>query len=297
MKVRIVSRDNGWGLSKDIQVLRDAILRTNPEAQVEFCDWQHQPASRVDIQFFLELLPAHMFDLAGRNIMVPNPEWFDRAWLPRLSRCSEVWAKTRDCLRIFSMYHRAVTFTGWTSPDRFLPDVPKELTMVHLAGNSSAKGTNEVLQAMAMVPEHTMALVTRRKYGIPGNVRAIEHLSDSEFMRLQNRAMVHLCPSSYEGFGHYINEALSTGAVVITTASEPMTDLVQPSFGVGVGVKSVSAHHLAQLRHVDPVQLAEAIRSVMGAPVPVIEELGRRSRAAYLSTRDAFHTRVTELLR
>jgi len=297
MRIRIVSRDNGWGLTKDIQVLRDAILRTNPEAQVEFCDWQHQPASRVDIQFFLELLPAHMFDLAGRNIMVPNPEWFERAWLPRLARCSEVWAKTHDCLRIFSWYHRSVTFAGWTSPDRLLPDVPREVELVHLAGNSSAKGTNEVLQAMAMVPEHHLTMVTRKSYACPPNVHAIEHLTDSEFMRLQNRAMVHLCPSSYEGFGHYINEALSTGAVVITTASEPMTDLVQPSFGVGVGVKSVSAHHLAQLRHVDPVQLAEAIRSVMGAPVPVIEELGRRSRAAYLSTREAFHNRVTELLR
>lgn len=297
MKVRIVSRDNGWGLSKDIQVLRDAILRTNPEAQVEFCDWQHQPASRVDIQFFLELLPAHLFDLAGRNIMVPNPEWFERPWLARLGRCTEVWAKTADCLRIFSRYHRKVVFSGWTSPDRLLPDVPRAMELVHLAGNSSAKGTQAVLEAMALLPEHSLTLVTRKSYACPSNVRAIEHLSDSEFMRLQNRARIHLCPSSYEGFGHYINEALSVGALVITTASEPMTDLVQPSFGIGVRVRSTSLQHLAQHRHVDPVELAEAIRAAMSAPAAVIEELGRRSREAYLSTRDAFHTRVTELLR
>lgn len=297
MRVRIVSRDNSWGLSKDIQVLRDAILLARPDAEVEFIDWQHQPTSRVDVQFYLELLPGHMFDLAPRNIMVPNPEWFERAWLPRLARCGEVWAKTHDCLRVFSAVHPNVVFSGWTSPDRWMPGVEKKKALVHLAGNSSAKGTQEVLEAMRLLPEYRLALVTRRTYTLPENVDRIEHLRDEAFRILQNEAMIHLCPSSYEGFGHYINEALSTGALVITTASEPMTDLVQPSFGIGVRVRSTSLQHLAQHRHVDPVELAEAIRAAMGAPAAVIEEIGRRSREAYLSTREAFHNRVTELLR
>ena len=296
MKVRIVSRDNGWGLSKDIQVLRDAILRTNPEAQVEFCDWQHQPTSRVDIQFFIELMPGHMFGLAGKNIAVPNPEWFERAWLPRLAQCDEVWCKTHDCLRIFDRHHRRAVFSGWTSPDRYLPEVPREFRMVHLAGNSSAKGTQAVLDAMASLPEHRLTMVTRRKYAVPSNVEAIEQMDDAEFRRLQNAAMVHLCPSSYEGFGHYINEALSACALVITTASEPMSELVRPGFGVGVQVKSMSAQHMAMHRHVDAGELAEVIRAVMASPEAVITELGRRARGAYLSGREDFHNRVTELL-
>lgn len=38
---------------------------------------------------------------------------------------------------------------------------------------------------------------------------------------------VHVCPSSREGFGHYINEARSVGALVVTIAAGPMNELVQ----------------------------------------------------------------------
>lgn len=296
MRVRIVSRDNSWGLSKDIQVLRDAILLARPDAEVEFIDWQHQPTSRVDVQFYLELLPGHMFDLAPRNIMVPNPEWFERAWLPRLARCGEVWAKTHDCLRVFSAVHPNVVFSGWTSPDRWMPGVEKKKARVHLAGNSSAKGTQEVLEAMRLLPEYRLALVTRRTYTLPENVDRIEHLRDEAFRILQNEAMIHLCPSSYEGFGHYINEALSCGAVVITTASEPMTDLVRPEFGIGVRVKSVSTQHMAQHRHAAPSDLAAAIQAVMGTSADVLSVLGDRARSSYLSGRATFHKRLNDLL-
>ena len=38
--------------------------------------------------------------------------------------------------------------------------------------------------------------------------------------------MVHICPSAREGFGHYINEARSVGAVVLTIDAAPMSEFV-----------------------------------------------------------------------
>lgn len=296
MRIRIVSRDNGWGLSRDYAVLRDAILLARPDASVEFVDWQSRPSGVVDIHFYLELLPSHLFGLARRNVAVPNPEWFPHAWLPLLRNCSEVWAKTNDCLNIFHQHHRNVVRTGWTSPDRWI-DVVKERRVVHLAGASSAKGTNEVIQAMALLPDIEATVVW--KHAIPHpppNVRVTGNLDEATFRLLQATAAIHLCPSSYEGYGHYVNEARSVGACIIGTNAEPMTDLVRPGYAIGAAVAHTSFQHLAQHKHVSVESLAECIRAGWNAPMGTIEELGRRARSAYLSDRDEFHARVAELL-
>ena len=40
--------------------------------------------------------------------------------------------------------------------------------------------------------------------------------TDAELREIQNANLFHLCPSETEGFGHYIVEALSVGAIVLT---------------------------------------------------------------------------------
>lgn len=296
MKIRIISRDNGWGLSRDYAVLREAILLARPDALVEFLDWQARPSGVVDAHFYLELIPSHLFGLARRNVAVPNPEWFPHGWLPLLRKCSEVWAKTGDCEHIFSRHHRKVVRTGWTSPDRWL-DVPKDRKVVHLAGASSAKGTREVLQAMALLPDIEATVVWKESIpNPPPNVRVHGNLDESLFRSMQASSAIHLCPSSYEGFGHYVNEARSVGACIIGTNAEPMTDLVRKEYAIGAAVASTSLQHLAVHKHVSAESLAECIRVAWNAPTGTLDELGRRARSAYLSDRAGFHARVAELL-
>lgn len=297
MKVRIVTRDNGWGLSKDVVVLTEAINLARPDADVSFADWQTRPPESVDVQFFLELLPGHLFGLAGRNIAVPNPEWFMADFNSHIRRCSEVWAKTEDCATIFRTIAKRVEFTGWTSPDRFNGGVQRKRRLVHLAGNSSAKGTAQVLDAMRMLPDLQLTLVSAREWlNLPGNVDHRRRLEDAEFAQLQNEATIHLCPSSYEGFGHYINEARSCGALIITTAAAPMNELVHGSFGIGALAFSISRQNLATHKHVSAPSLAGCIRSAWEAPDDVVAVLGGRARNAYLADRDRFHERVKALL-
>ena len=44
-----------------------------------------------------------------------------------------------------------------------------------------------------------------------------ERVDDDKLIEFMNKFYYHLCPSEAEGFGHYINEALSCKSIVVTT--------------------------------------------------------------------------------
>jgi len=300
MRVRLISKDNGLGLSRDMAILRRALIAISGEKiRVECVDWQSKPsAERADLNIFLELVnPAH-FKAAKWNVFVPNPEWFMREWRPHLQGFDQVWAKTRDCEAIFKGLHRSVVFTGWTSPDLFDGTVDRKKRLLHVAGGSSAKGTEQVLQAMAMLGDgFHLTLVSRKHWNAPANVTKTGPLSDADLRRVMNEHAIHLCPSSYEGFGHYINEARSVGAVIITTNAAPMNELVRPTFGLGASVASVSTQNLAQHKHADVASLAQCIDMAMTTPEEVLVRLGHGARQAYLEEAQAFEETLITLLK
>jgi hypothetical protein len=301
MRIQLITRDNGLGLSHDMQVLRSALVGISGEAtQVSFTDWQAKPAPKgsFDLNIFLELLnPAH-YRSAAKNILVPNPEWFIQQWRPHLHGLTQVWAKTRDCERIFKGLHRDVRYTGWSSFDLYDPTVERKKALLHVAGGSSAKGTAAVLEAMRMLPDHRLTLVTSRPItSPPENVTVLGRQDAAELKRLMNEHAVHLCPSSYEGFGHYINEARSVGAVIVSTAAAPMDELVGGEFGLLAGVTSRGWQNLATHQHVDPEALSRCIASAMACPLPLLLELGTHAREQYLKDGADFERTLIDLLK
>lgn len=299
MRIQIITRDNGWGLTRDVRVLKHAVLKARPDAVVEFTDWRSPtPSARFDVNVFLELVNQQFFGQAPRNVLVPNPEWFMLEWLPLLERgITEVWAKTQDARRTFSHHHGNVKFVGWTSDDQMAEGVTREKVLVHLAGASSAKGTEEVIAAMRLLPQFHLTLVSKKAWrDLPENITHHMELDPPTFRKLQNVAMIHLCPSSYEGFGHYINEARSVRAVIISTNAAPMSELVHVSYGAAASVKSVSNQNLAQHKHVDPDSLAAVITAVMKCNPETLAGLGKKARAAYLGDRATFESHIAQAL-
>lgn len=301
MRVQLISRDNALGLSHDMHILRSALVGISGEAmQVTSVDWQAKPAASgsFDINIFLELLnPAH-YRSAKRNILVPNPEWFVQQWRPHVHGLSQVWAKTRDCERIFQGLHRDVKYTGWSSFDMHDPSVDRKKALLHVAGGSSAKGTAAVLEAMRMLPQHRLTLVSSKPIASPPeNVTVLGRQDAAELKRLMNEHAVHVCPSSYEGFGHYINEARSVGAVIISTAAAPMDELVGGEYGLLAGVAHRGWQNLATHSHVDPEALAKCIDAAMACPLALLVELGTHAREQYLWEAAAFELKLIDLLK
>lgn len=293
MRVQIISRDNGLGLSNDVQILRAALVGISAERmEVDFTDWQTPrkvAARHYDVNIFLELINPVFFSQATRNILVPNPEWFMPSWKMHLRSFDQVWAKTKDAVRIFKPMNSRTVYMGWTSIDRFMPDVPKRMDMIHVAGGSSAKGTREVLQAMAGLPHLSLTMITSRAWDpIPDNVTVLPRQDAGSLAVLMNEHRIHLCPSSYEGFGHYLNEARSCEALVITTNAAPMNELVSVQYGLGAAVASTSNQHYAQHKHVSVASLMDCIEAAANTPEELAGIFGTRARKAYLEGGLAF---------
>lgn len=279
MRIQLISADNGFGLSKDIQVLRDHLSSRGHE--VDFTDWRsprkHLSRHHYDANIFLELLSPSFFGQARLNYAMPNPEWFMGEWEKHLSGIDLVLCKTRDCERIFSGLCQT-RYTGFTSPDIYKP-TPKRNAVLHLEGKSITKGTDQVRQAARMLPDVEWVFAKS---------------NDTQLIqRLQNECWIHCQPSLYEGFGHVLNEARACGSILVTTAAPPMTDIARPEYAYGVPHIAENAMRMAVTKTPDPHEIAEAVKAALERTDK--ERLGTKAREAYLSDRKAFHDTLDEL--
>ncbi|MFZ4623366.1 MAG: glycosyltransferase [Rhodoferax sp.] len=253
---------------------------------------------RQHLGIFLENVPSTWLDVLTDSVIIPNQEWLRPATLQAMTRCSQVWCKTRYAEQIFQEHEFDAHFIGFSSVDRFLPQVAKNYgRFIHIAGRSELKGTQVVLDVWCRHPEWpTLVVVTRDRYLAryqSQNIRVMQHfVAEAALNILMNSAGVHVCPSEAEGFGHYINEALSTQAVVLTTDAPPMNELVDPAFGLLAKFKSRSVQGFGERFHVDPASLEERIELILDMKDEVKAAMGVLARKAFLAKRKSFEAAI-----
>jgi glycosyltransferase involved in cell wall biosynthesis len=236
MRINLISRRNGVGLSRDADILTELLISAGH--QVDFTDFDSVPKNRYDLNIFLELVSAKWFYHARMSCIVPNPEWYEISWRPFFRRFRLVLAKTRCAQHIFTKYRVPTAYTSFTSVDRYVPTIEKDDTQFfHLAGRSLQKQTNLVIETWLRHPELPHLTVVqdacrRKDISAPNLTLIYDHLPDEELKALQNKCGFHLCPSETEGFGHYIMEGLSCRAIVVTTNAPPMNEMVTEERGV-----------------------------------------------------------------
>jgi glycosyltransferase involved in cell wall biosynthesis len=313
-RCQLIARDNGAGLSRDLQRLAEALRESGHGAEMlglphrgRFAQWLTRlrwkgKAPAFDVNVMLERIRPEFIPAATRNVVVPNPEYFRPEDRAALGAMDEVWVKTRHAARLFDALSATTRFIGFDSEDRLLPDVPRKRAFFHGPGRSGNKGTAALLQLWARHPEWpTLTVVWRRKRvdigDLPANVRLVrEHLDDDAYRRLQNEHRFHLCPSQTEGYGHYIAEAMSCGAIVVTLDAEPMNELVTSERGVLVSAQAAGTQDLATLYAFDDVAMEAAIEHCLGMDEAAIATLGRAARGWFEENRAGFPLRLNEAL-
>jgi len=304
--INIITNDNGAGLTKDATVLSEFIEHPCKRSQV------HTGATHEDINIFCEIVDEKWLNRGKKNILIPNPEWYHKKWLPLLPKFDEVWVKTREAERIFSKYHDKVYYIGFTSEDHYDESVVKEFEAFHACGKSIAKQTWLVLNTWDKYQPFPCTVLTklqatntmlknkqinRKQYRANGLTHIntqMRGLDQREFNFRQNKALIHLCPSTYEGFGHYINEARSCGAVVVSTDAAPMNELIREDFGFLLPCKKWRNRELGTDYKVSQDDFVQVIKRVSETPQEKLIEMGKLSRKAFLKEREQFKKAINE---
>lgn len=313
-RCQLIARDNGAGLSRDLPLLAEALKRAGCAAQItglphrgRLAEWLTRlrlagkpPAFAVNLM--LERIRPEFLRAARRNVLVPNPEYFrpqDQAALPQMD---EVWVKTRHAERLFQALGARTRYIGFTSADCLDAGVPRQHAFFHGPGRSGNKGTQALLALWRKHPQWPLLTVAwRRKRvdieALPANVRLIrEHLSDADYRRLQNEHRFHICPSQTEGFGHYLVEAMSCHAVVVTLDAEPMHELVTPARGVLVPAHAIGTQDLATCYGFTEAAMQAAIERCLGMDAAAAKQLGNAARQWYAHNHAQFADRLREAL-
>ncbi|CEG39094.1 RxLR-like protein [Plasmopara halstedii] len=247
--------------------------------------------------------------------MMQNVEFFDRHELDNPA-VGVMMVKNRIGLKkVLEYRHRhqllySVFYTKHTSRDLYQPAVQRDWTsFLHLAGWSPFKNTKVILQAWALHPEWPQLIIRVIKASLCKWIE--DHFGDKDSWRLQNvdyacgsvpaeekdqlqnQIGLHLCPSETEGFGHYINEARSVGALILTSNVPPMNELVDDLNGVLVGRPhpwwwQTKGDLFMPLAQVDVADIEQGIEQILLLSIEERQRMGRRSRAKFLEDRVYF---------
>ncbi|KAJ3240544.1 hypothetical protein HDU81_003428 [Chytriomyces hyalinus] len=198
-------------------------------------------------------------------------------------------------------------FMSHSSPDASLdddkesppPTIDRFNKFYHAFGHSGRKSTSSVIECWLRHPEWPElavigqdAIETYKEHILTykaTNIKLFNQLSSSDLQELQSSHGVHLCPSSQEGYGHYINEARSMGAAVVTTKHPPMQEFVQDGVSGVLANNSGPAPESYQLMgkyetvavFVSPENVCAAVETVLKMPLEARASMGMRARKRY----------------
>jgi hypothetical protein len=319
ISVHLVARDNGAGLSRDLEILRGAIADAGFEltisaigrgglrrqmqlvalrAKLALRGLHSRARGRFDVNLMDERLRPKYLPLARRNVLLPHPEWFDPTWAPNLQRLDRVFAKTRHAVPIFEALGCRTDFVGFSSIDRRLSDIVREPTFFHLGGRSGNKGTQPIIDLWLKKPSWPMLTAIQRKplrlpATLPSNLRLItDYIDDAELRALQNRNLFHLCPSETEGFGHHLVEGMSVGAITLATDAPPMNEMVTNERGVLVAYARTGKQQLATTYFVDDAALEAGVARMLAFDANERRTLSEAARAWWEENDREFRRRL-----
>ena len=316
VRANIVCWDGG-GLGTDIDVLTEALVRAGCE--VRFKGRRHRrPRNRLhsllmtagvvlaqrwaaltdrpqfDVNFFIESVFPEYLPTGRVNGLFVHPEWFRDENLAHLPRLDFVLCKTPSGVEAFRGLSVTCRDLAFTSPDRRMPGLVRRgpIRCLHLSGQSAVKGSEAAVEAWSRHPEWPELTVVRRgrRYGgeeappllpLPNVRYETEYVPDAQLRQLQNDCEVHVIPSQAEGYGHVIGEAMSCGAVVVTTDAPPMNELVTSDRGVLIRVARSEPMRRSMRNYIDVADLEAKLNDVFAMSPERRAELGRKARAWY----------------
>jgi glycosyltransferase involved in cell wall biosynthesis len=324
--VNLIARDNGRGLTHDIRLFVGALRGLGHEVTVTqtpqrnhgwpWRAWAQRAAMlgrwltgrgprRFDLGLTIEHVHPGYLPMSRRNAFIPNPEWMSKRDRRQLHRFDTILCKTESAMKTFGQMGLRTARIGFTSTDCRREGIARDRGFLHLAGGSRLKGTERLLDVWRRHPEWPTLHVLQspsvaaadRPPASPNLDHQVAFLPDVESIyRLQNAHRFHLCLSEAEGWGHYIVEAMSCGAVVLATDGAPMNELVDDSRGMRVAAHENGTLNAATMWTFDEEALEACVERAIRMTDAEVETLGQAARDWFDANQAAFPARFGQAL-
>lgn len=299
MRINLISRDNGMGLTQDIAQMTKIFTSLGHTTAFVNAPDECRPA---DVNFYLELFAPKYLDAASKHVGIFNPEWFDPAWTEYLPRFTQIWAKSSVALEQYVEHGLTnAVYTGFASADLFDPTIVRQRRVLHVRGTSGRKGTEAVIEAYRRESYGLLPLTIISDSPIcdshmPNVEQYIGRISHAKLTELYNSHMFHLCPSSYEGWGHYIAEAAGCKAIVITTNASPMNEHILSTFGYLIEPTLVQNYRGIRHHFIDVDGIVNALEMVSSVDDETLSMMRQRARVWSGIRRTLFLDKAVELI-
>lgn len=316
MRINIITYNNEYGLTQDINVLIYMLKRHFKDRveifAVNFFDYK---CNYVDLNIFLETVSFTLLKYAPINILIPNQEWYYKTWTPYIKYFDKILVKSNYGENIFKYLlskqdpttdlNKRVINIGWQSKDKFQGKYTKDYTKyLHVCGKSKHKQTQLVVDNW--LPEFPPLTVLYSPIDVEitekeqDNIIYLrERVSDEELGKLLNESGVHICCSDTEGFGHYIQEAKSVKSIVVTLNAPPMNNFVDDTFGFLVKYRNKKPvkQALGSKYTLDGNDFQTVIKKIINTPISELKNMGEIARKSYLKTCQTFRDTIKDVFR
>lgn len=250
---------------------------------------------KISISIHLEIIVNNGLCLANKNILIPNLEWLREDSYRLFSKIDLFLCKTHSAKDFFDKRGLPAVYTSFSSISPYDEQYgQKSNTFIHIAGNSTEKGTLPLIQLWLEHPEwpELTVIVREARHLKKQKVKNINYidkfLERDELKQLQNESEIHLCPSEAEGFGHYICEPLSCGAIVVTVDGYPMNELVQPERGFLIQANHNEAFRYSRKFIFSPSDLENKIEIILKMSKSEKTELKTNAKKWFSHNEDFF---------
>ena len=300
------------GLTQDSMILRGMLTHRYGDPEIRNIHYFMPQCPEAEMNIFIEVINPTLFSYAGKNIWIPNPEWTYKNWSPYFKMVDEVWAKTREGEELLGEYAN-VKYTGWTSIDKVFQPKKNYHKAIALVGKNIFRNPKPILQAYlrikgsnstlySLLPElHVPHDPTVMKFFFPeelsGKVFIHEVLTEKEYDDLLGSCGLAICTSAAEGFGHAVNEAMSSGCNLIVSNIRPFLELTDLK-GTFVASSKKTEHPscLGNIVDVSVLDLMNKLSDYVNTPFSAKETVSERNREIYEIHHAEFIPRIKDIL-
>jgi len=250
MRINLISNHRSdTGLSHDVNIIRGVLTAVfDNKVQINLVQHIQPQCAEADFNIFFEVINPSLFAYAGRNIWIPNHEWTYQTWIPYMHMVNEIWVKTHEAEQIFkAVTSTHVRYIGWTSISKEFSSKKNYYKAIVPLGKNIYREIEVIFDAYIHLKQTApvdfthlpvLNVVSHREISIPDLIadKVVLHskLSVEEYDTLLKESGICICLSKAEGFGHAVNEAMSSGCNMILSSIAPFLEDVAGEANLGV---------------------------------------------------------------